>query len=502
MIRPIEYIEENAFIPVDEWVASREDSYFKHVKGAMILPVSQFFGIEGNDTLDYYILSTKRCYNSDEVRNHIAQYLNYFLKYYDKEKELLAIYYNLKYLIDYEPNYNKAAFIYDLRRYIFSGSIYLKANRMNTDNYSLKLKYTNTKNPGLQYNDKHAAILMEISLLMNMVIPLLTHFIYMKKVTNIQDFLLEVFDYILAIHEDVDIYNKLYETSMSSINKNRDTHSVLWNMQSIRGANTTTHSLYTVNNIILQIIPKYRYNSNIICFNYKSILKNIGFQVTDISYEYAFVSLSSSKRDADQNSEFDKFESHLTKLDESLYIQTKAMAEKTMETIELMFGPFDDDEVDYYYKKLADENDRVTINGFQKDMVFNLFYKYFGDPVALKAINIRDYIKLIIASKRILESNGMVVLPYIISSKVTRLVTRKSVNKKELSKLETSPYYTYIKEKYKNDKIEKHILSIIAIILSSEFEMIDYYDDELDGKKIDIISDYILEELLVYINLI
>ena len=34
-----------------------------------------------------------------------------------------------------------------------------------------------------------------------------------------------------------------------------------------------------------------------------------------ISYEYPFVKLSSSKRDVDQNSELDKYESRLTKKD-------------------------------------------------------------------------------------------------------------------------------------------------------------------------------------------
>jgi hypothetical protein len=114
---------------------------------------------------------------------------------------------------------------------------------------------------------------------------------------------------------DVDIYNKLYETSNSNINRNRQTHGVLWDMQDIRGKNVTTHSLYSVENIILNIMPKYKYCENIVHFNYRSIVNNTGYQVTDIGYEFNFVQLSSSKRDADQNSEFDKFESYLTKAD-------------------------------------------------------------------------------------------------------------------------------------------------------------------------------------------
>ena len=44
---------------------------------------------------------------------------------------------------------------------------------------------------------------------------------------------------------------------------------------------------------------------------------------------------------------------------------------------------------------------------FQNNMVFLLFYKYFGDPNSAKAINRIDYIQLIIAAKRILLSGGI-----------------------------------------------------------------------------------------------
>lgn len=120
----------------------------------------------------------------------------------------------------------------------------------------------------------------------------------------------------------------------------------------------------------------------------------------------------------------------------------------------------------------------------------------------INAINLDDYVVLIIAAKRILEASGMILLPYIVSSKVIRLASRKNVNKKELTKLESSPLWEEIKRKYQNEKIEKHILSIIAVILSSEFEVIDYEDDELNGKQITILPELICEEILMYISLI
>lgn len=266
-------------IPVDEWQPNPEDCYFKHTKGAIILPVSEFYGVEQNNNFDCFILSTKRCYNSDEVRNHCTKYLNYFEKFYDTEHELLQIYYYFKYMIDCEPRYSKDIFLADLDRYIFGNTILAKARAMNIANYQLNLTYKNKANPGLQYTDKHGAILMEISLLMNMVIPLATHYIYRNKITTVKDFLLEVYDRIFNLYPKVDIYNKLYETAASNITHSADKNSVLWTMQGIRSINTTTHSLSTVENIILQIMPKYTYDKNIICFNYESIMRNIRYQV-------------------------------------------------------------------------------------------------------------------------------------------------------------------------------------------------------------------------------
>ena len=220
-----------------------------------------------------------------------------------------------------------------------------------------------------------------------------------------------------------------------------------------------------------------------------------------IEYEFSFVSLSSSRRDEDLNSEFDKFESFLNKSDEQLLVQHNCAARDAMVMIEMMYGPFEDDEILFYKRRLA-EGGKCTINAFQRDLIFNLFFKYFGDTASLNAINFDDYVKLIIASRRILEASGMVLLPYIVSSKIVRLASRKSVNKKELTKLESSPLWEKIKDKYKNDKIEKHILGMIAVILSSEFEIIDPEDLELDGQAIAVIPELICEEILMYISLI
>lgn len=301
------------FIPVDEWVPEECDIIFKNVAKCVYVPLSELFVGEKDTFLDFFQMSAKRCYDGDKVKDHLCHYLNYFLKYYDQDKELLAHYYRIKYLIDcMGPAYNKEAFMADLKKYILDGPIFIKTAFMNEDNYNLDLNKKRAKNtgkmiPSLQYSDKHGSILMHISLLQLIFIPLVTHYLTTRNiVNNIKDFLLEAYDMILDKYSDqVDIYNKLYETASSTVNKNAQIHKTLWNMNKIRARNTSTHSISAVSDIILHIMPKYTYNLNIISFNYKSISFNIGYQITDISYEYGFVNYSSSERDQEFNSEFD-----------------------------------------------------------------------------------------------------------------------------------------------------------------------------------------------------
>ena len=285
------------FVPVDQWKCEDpRDMIFSPGRGAIFLPVTDVLGINDptKSNLNVFILSTKRCYNGDIMRQHVTQYLNYFEKFYDKDHQLVAVMSWIKSRIDLIESYTKEQLRNDIDRFILCDSICMKAVMMNEDNYTLHLdekKYKNEKNPSLIYSDRHAKIILWMSLLMNMVIPLATHFIYIKKLNNANEFLLWIFDSILSM-TDVDIHNKFYETSSSNVNRSTKKHERLWSRQDIRGKDPITHSLESVQNIILNIMPKYSYDKNIISFNYTSINKNIYYQVTGIEYDYVFQHIS------------------------------------------------------------------------------------------------------------------------------------------------------------------------------------------------------------------
>jgi hypothetical protein len=211
-------------------------------------------------------------------------------------------------MVDFYPEYNYNNLISDIQRYILQPSIFEKVKAMVDYNYELELAYKSANNPQLQYTNEHGKIMMQISILMNMLIPLITHFAYLKSVPKINDFLLDIYDHILyaPIFNGVDIYAKIYETAISNITRNEKNNAGIWAKQDIRGKDTVTHSKDAVENILINIMPKYIFKENMISLDYSSIQRSNKFQITDISYEYSYISLSSSKRDGEDNtSEFD-----------------------------------------------------------------------------------------------------------------------------------------------------------------------------------------------------
>ena len=122
-------------------------------------------------------------------------------------------------------------FIYDINRYIIQPSLIQKVFNMVDHNYQLELSYKSANNPQLQYTDDHAKALLKASILMNMIIPLITHFAYTRRIGDIDEYLLDFYDYILycpQLSANVDITSKLYETSISNVNRNAKNNPVIW----------------------------------------------------------------------------------------------------------------------------------------------------------------------------------------------------------------------------------------------------------------------------------
>lgn len=510
--------------PVDEWQAILDDSYVTHTKNAIMMPISKYFNLEPSLVLDSFMLTPKRCYNSAEIRKHICLYINYFEKYYDKEHELLYHMYRIKYSIDFGVRhangtttpYTVDDFKRDIYTYIMSLSLYTKAFTMISHNYKIDLTYNNKTNEGLQYNNTHGKYLMEISLFQNFLIPLIMHFIYKNNNgntsnININNLIFEIFNELFNKYTSpavmaqrnlppADIFSKIYETAITTMQTHAKSNSTLWNMSEIRGQAPVINANDAINIVIMQVMPKYTFEGNIITYNLASVRNNIRYNVSDIGYEYDFVTLSSSKRDGEDNtSQFDKFEAHLQKIDEALTLYNDYRANKVINYIIDYVGGISQDEINFYKRELMSNGSPLMVK-YQQNLINNLFYKFFDDTVSIQSINTDQYVCLIIAAKRLLRASGMILLPYILTAKVLKVSKRTNMSKKELLKIETSYMYNELLMKYMgNTKIIDAFISLVGTTLSSQFTIIDYEHRELNGKELNIDSSILIDEMLQFI---
>lgn len=502
--------DENAIPPVDRWVPNLEDIIFRGLRGKQIMaPLAKILTNDDEDMLmfDSFILSVKKCYSSEEKVDHFTQYLNYFEKYYDPDHELLAIYARMKFMIDTDDAglYTKQQFMADIKRDILFSTFARKVKAMNEDNFIIHIKRNKKDGNVLQYSNRHLSALMEIGLFQIILIPLLTHYAYMKKIQNIDAYLMEFYEIlIIDMHPDIDILTKLSETANSRIIQDMSKNSGSWDKQYIRSKNKFTYNIEIVWAIISQIIPKAIYEMNILNLIYVSIKGNITNKIIRAKYEYSFNQLSSDRNegdDDDDNSEFDKFESHLSKKNEALLMHNQVNFHSTMKQIEERFGPFSKEEIEYYKVELS-KGRKSPIVPHQKILVCYLFYKWFGDPSALGSIDLTSYIKLIIAAKRILAANNLHTMEAILSGKFVKVIKRVNMNKKELQKITSSSTYEAVAAIYHNEKITNLLIAMLATIVSSKFQIIDFENKENTGLPFVPQQELLNEEFLIYASLI
>ena len=500
----------NAIPPVDRWVPNPEDIIFRGLRGKQIMaPLAKILTNDDEDMLmfDSFILSVKKCYSSEEKVDHFTQYLNYFEKYYDPDHELLAIYARMKFMIDTDDAglYTKQQFMADIKRDILFSTFARKVKAMNEDNFIIHIKRNKKDGNVLQYSNRHLSALMEIGLFQISLIPLLTHYAYMKKIQNIDAYLMEFYEIlIIDMHPDIDILTKLSETANSRIIQDMSKNSGSWDKQYIRSKNKFTYNIEIVWAIISQIIPKAIYEMNILNLIYVSIKGNITNKIIRAKYEYSFNQLSSDRNegdDDDDNSEFDKFESHLSKKNEALLMHNQVNFHSTMKQIEERFGPFSKEEIEYYKVELS-KGRKSPIVPHQKILVCYLFYKWFGDPSALGSIDLTSYIKLIIAAKRILAANNLHTMEAILSGKFVKVIKRVNMNKKELQKITSSSTYEAVAAIYHNEKITNLLIAMLATIVSSKFQIIDFENKENTGLPFVPQQELLNEEFLIYASLI
>lgn len=490
-------------IRVDDWEPGEQDAKVYYDGKLVIIPFNKL--IENcPTTLNTFVIKresyVKRLGNKKDGKG-ICHYINYFMKYYDIENELLMSYLHLKFIIDNkEKRVKPKAFIETLFGIMFTDSLKSKIERMVEDNYYVDIsskkgiKYAET----LEFTVDHAKVMMKISVSMKLMVPIIFHYINTYNLAkelplfNFYERLFYMFD------ETIDIYNKLWKTTEAKVKHSHSRNKRLWEQREILGVDQLTfmNSLLK-EKIISENMFKYTFDKNIISFNSVIIDKQLGYFIME-KYDHTMVELS-SKKDSEGLSGLDKLEMNTFKIDESLVILSDINIKNTIKKIRNSMNiELPKEEIQYY-------KEHHQINKFQVQLVNYYYAKYFGGYRDLNLLTRKQYLKLLVLLKRRLQFQGLIYLPQIITGNVEKLNKRVVQNSKFLAKIENSTIYqTLVEDKFSTlEELNKSnmIIGLLSTIMNSKFTLVDYDMPDRLGEPIEIANtDIVSDEFLSFLN--
>lgn len=497
-------------IPVDTWVPDEEDNIVGYAGKTLIVPFDKIFDRNTIESVNVFDISLKEAYYKQ--LDVISLYINYFLKFYDPDKELIMAYLKLKHMIDVadSKDIKRESMIKFINKWLFTDSICKKIAKMSQDNYRVDLtteiqkkhKSSRKEYPAaLQFNEHHAEILMRVSVAIKFVIPIVLHYIKVfrgkKEAKNcLYCYYMPLFKNKI-LTEDVNILGKLRHTISTRVNSYSKPDRSIYGRHEALGSSVETfiEDLFH-KNLITDTVFSYRYNGNIISYNSVVLRYQLAFHSKeDLKMDFLTVS---TEKEPEGLSGLDKMEMYTTKIDSFLLLFSNVNIQDTIKRIRGRIKmTISQEEIDFYLNN-------HDFNNTSKELLFYFYAKYFGGFRDLNFVKRVDYVTLMIIMKRMLEADGDKYINQIVSANVKGKSSARVIrNAKFLEKITTSSVYQKLMEKkYSALKDEKNspVIALLSRIINTNWTIVDYDIPEHLGEPFELNNDTLSEEFLRFVD--
>jgi hypothetical protein len=514
---------------ITTWKPKQDDIIVTNDGKIFLIYFEKIFSPEKIKIYDRFFIKKNSYEKQLEV---ITKYINFFMKFYDTDNEMVTAYLKIKFALDKEKRFDEnnpdqlIDLIYEL---LFSKSIVEKISRMVEDNYFDDIESNDCKKyagkekkhlESLEFTNQHIKILLKISFGMKCISPILFHYtsINVIKLEKDSDLIYNFYKRLFDIFSDgVNMYNKLFVYVKAKVLESKSHNSPIFDQRDILG--------YDEYLVIHQFLKKVLISENIVKYKFnehwdpktKKYKENIiGFNKTIIKYQLMYflkdqysknLTEVTSEKNADGLSGMDKMEMNMQKIDEGSIVLSEINIKYELKRI-IKDNDFQisDEEVDYYVKNHAPTK-------LQAQLVYSYWCKNFGPYRNTKIVGRRDYIKLLlILKKRLLLESGhgkddfseTAKLPYLLTGNLKDKVnTRVIRNNKFIGKIDESYLYEKLKtQRYSNlCKIRpEYIIGLLSQVINTTFTYVVYENQELLGTEIEYNEDKISDELLFFLN--
>jgi len=494
---PIRFVEANGdegpiiklTIPpeIHDWEPRPEEEFFVMDGDVVIANYEEQLHINPNSNIQTFIIK-KNHYK--EKMPDILKHLNYFLTFFDPEKELYMAILRVKWNVDKNDSLSIKAFRSLIIGDIMTTSIIAKIKDMSRYLYRLDIdtdkegKYRSTP----KVSNDQARLILSMSFAFRLLIPICVHFsnvniFFTTKKAYIRVFTKIYMDTLIKFEkDDTSVYSTLCEFIEHRNTKNYKNNLRIWGMKKqIRGITAETHLEDIIQEVII-VKSIYKLDSR---------LSAVAFIDGIVGNDYNHFKCENFKLkpiivDADGTGESDEYLSKAEalemlsyRLDESNVLLSEANAERAFYMINNMINVnISDEEYDFY-------RDNCNLNYLTERFMHSFYSKYFDDTNAIYSLSRSDTIRLLILMKKFLIAHGMKILPILITSKVNGKFKENIIrNRKFIEKYETTSIYKNIIEpKFRFARMvsnEDDNTRLLSTIINSAFTIVDW--DPLMGQ--------------------
>lgn len=504
-----------------EWEVTREHEYYHYENDAVYAHYDRL-GFEKTDLAVFYIMKSHYRTRMYEIVKHI----NYFLTFFDQDKESFLSILSVKYLVDTKKDMSEDNFIHQLLTRVITDSFIRKCQAMANYLYHINI---NTDPEGKFKNspkitNEQGKQILALSFCFRFILPLCIHywnvgttFTYIdsstgkEKKKNYLNCFCSAFTKILMRFEKIGprVYTTLCKFIVHRATKVAQNNKTIFEQKKqLRG---DTIELY-VDDIIHQVIlvkSLYKLDYRRSCVSFiDGVADSFGRNYNKENYPSKPTEIDSadtSKDSDDHLSHAESIEMAAYKIDESNSIINDTNTERVMalllEHAKVLHVDVDSEEFQFYY-----DNMRFTE---VSDTLFHEFYsKYFHDVYATYGLSRRDRVLLQLYMKKYFERSQMPIIAQMCTAKVRGKYKENIVkNAKFIEKMSSHPVYEQIlstKFKYLRELDQKvdPILKKLSGIINCTFEFVDF-DPEINGMVMDDVDiDQIIQEFLLFLTLI
>lgn len=258
------------FIAIDSWIGDDRDEIIRPDGKNLVIEFDKIFNAPSASVLNSFIIKKDSYVKYLDI---MCDYVNYFIKFYDTDKELLPMYATImKIISDTRTQLNQSQFIELMYKVIFTDSIKAKITELVEDNYCIDVEdHSSGKKyaESLEFRNEHVKLLMKISMGMKLMVPVMFHYINKNNIQKDVGYLYPYYQKLFYIFDDdIDIYHKLWITVTSRVNTSSSQNKKMFYQREIFGVTplTLTDELLK-DNIIGETIWRYTFDKNPINFN-------------------------------------------------------------------------------------------------------------------------------------------------------------------------------------------------------------------------------------------